>query len=426
MKFRFPLLALSLIGNALFIVGVLVQSHEKWGLQNISSTAPNTARPDLEGHTTVIQEQDRAYFHALASNTPLDWAEIRKTDTAAIVASFRKAGYPPSVLRAVAGELAAEKFAEKRRASRVRPPQYWENPQRVNELQASATAALGQIRRDELQMIRALLEPDAQVSGAISEQDRKLDYLSPEKKEKLGRILADYAELIAKMEAQAKGVTLPEDVAKRALLEREQRADLERLLTPDELFDYDLRTSPSADKIRRMVRKFDLTEAEFRALYLVQKTFDDSYPALGTPMSPEVTYARAAAHARLDSQFEDALGADRYAAFKAADESAWRGPDESALALERLVARLHLPSSTIEDVAAIRLEIHQRSAQVLSNQSLRPEQRTAQLTTLADEATARLTTVLSVAGFENYKQHGGEWINILKTLPVNPLSRNSR
>ncbi len=64
------------------------------------------------------------------------------------------------------------------------------------------------------------------------------------------------------------------DREKLALLNRERRADLERVLTPEELFEYDLRQGPTAMRLRSQLAAFQPTEEEYRAIFTVQHALD--------------------------------------------------------------------------------------------------------------------------------------------------------
>jgi hypothetical protein len=360
----------------------------------------------------------------LETPTVSPWRDVPEAAATDVIARFRAAGYPENVVRAVAGELVAASFAERRRQLQSRPAEYWENPQRVAERQMAQRNELAIVAREEANMMRTLLgsgEGTKESESAARAGD--FAYLSAEKADKLQRILADYSEMTVKAEGEAKGVQLPEDHAKRALFQREQRADIERLLSPAELLEFDLRTSPTAESVRRLVRKFDTTEAEFRALYAAQKAFDDRFPRTSAVTTPDMAQARQAAQAQLDAQFQQALGADRYAAMQAANESAWRGPDENALALQRLSERLGLPPATPTQVAGIRDAAFRQAAALQANSSLSPERRMAELSRLTDDAAAKLRATLTPTGFEYYRQHGGEWLKFLNSGPAATAKR---
>ncbi len=62
-----------------------------------------------------------------------------------------------------------------------------------------------------------------------------------------------------------------------AFIEREREADLAALLTPSELFEFEIRTSATARRLTHSLTAFDASEEEFRQLYSIwTPPFDES------------------------------------------------------------------------------------------------------------------------------------------------------
>ena len=84
-------------------------------------------------------------------------------------------------------------------------------------------------------------DPAAADQNVGDYQSRRYGDLPREKIDQLQRIEEDYNELRNQVNTAAKGLILPEDREKLALLETEKRADFAKILSPQELEDFLIR-----------------------------------------------------------------------------------------------------------------------------------------------------------------------------------------
>jgi hypothetical protein len=202
--------------------------------------------------------------------------------------------------------------------------------------------------------------------------------------------------------------------ARSALLAKEKRADIERLLTPDELLDYDLRNSPASHRLRGKLAAFEPTEAEFRALYPAFKAVADAEPQPGAaPRGTDFRRAHEAAERELEVELRRALGEARFAQWQEAND---RGLQET----RALATSLGLPPTAVAEITAIQKEIQPKLASIERDRDLTPNQRDAQLAALGADARDRLTRVLGDKGFEAYKRKGGGWLGAALNRIVPP------
>jgi hypothetical protein len=299
----------------------------------------------------------------------------------------------------------------------VTSSEYWKNPRPNLTFDPKAQIAMRELNREQTKLLKELLGPDfnrppANDEWYAADQRRRFGGLPPAKIDQLQKINSDYGELLSKVHDESMGIMLPEDRAKLALLEREQRADLERLFTPEELLDYDLRNSRAANELRNRLNRFDATEDEFRTLYAAEKAFDDQNPnpEFGPP-PPALMQQLAVAREALAVQFKSLLGDDRYAEFQKANAPNRQNGNEEFVG--RLVARLNMPATATAAVVSVQEDIQQRVRAIQTDRTLSPDQRAAQLTRLSAEASIKLTDALGPSGFEAYKQYGGQWLQQL-------------
>jgi hypothetical protein len=340
------------------------------------------------------------------------WSTLQNSDLSTLVARLRAAGFPPYVIRRIVSDRLEQSMIK--RYNGVLKQQFdrpfWKDSSSAF-LDPKTMATMRAAGKEYSDTLKSLLgeDPDADSLTSVS-QKRRYGDLPKAKLEQLQTIESDYSELTMQVQYTARGLMLPEDQEKLALLEKEKNADMAKLLTPQELEDYNLRSSASASQLRSNLTTFNPTEAEFRALYKLQSGLDDQYPQPMGITTAEQRAPREAAEKQLQPQIQALLGPDRYADYQLAT-------DPKYSSINRLVARLELPSSTSVAVVNVQETAQKQAMALRQDSTLSPDQRNAQMATLAQQAQAQLTAALGPSGFEAYKDYGGYWLQNLQARP---------
>jgi len=321
-------------------------------------------------------------------------------------------GLPPDVVRAVLVQLVQRGF-QRRQAELLgmpSPDEYWRSPN--PRVDAAAQSALQDLGREQRRTLRELGGHDLEFDE--NTQRRQFGGLPEAKVAQLKRIFADYADLEEShlAESSERG---PTDARARAeLLAREKRADIERLLTPEELLNYDLRNSHAAHRLRGKIGQFAVTEDEFRALYPLFKATLDPGGNETRGNVAEVRRAREIAERQLDEQLRRGLGDARYQELREAN-------DHLLQQTRSFTASLNLPPHVATEVIAVQKEYSPKLNALDRDRDLTPNQRDAQVSALGIEARDRLVRALGPAGFEAYKRQGGGWLGAaLNRAPPTP------
>jgi hypothetical protein len=356
-----------------------------------------------------------------AANLPATtWSALQTSDLSTLVTRLRAAGFPPEVIRRIVSDQLEQAFAK--RYSDLLQQQfdrpYWKD-RGFPSLDAKTMSAMRATGKEYSDTLKSLLgeDPNADYSTNVIQ---KLVYgdLPSAKIEQLQTIESDYNELTMQVQNTARGLMLPEDQEKLALLEKEKRADLVKLLTPQELEEYDLRSSNTASQLRFELATFNPTEAEYRALFKLQSALDEQYPMpTGGMITSEQMAPRQAAEKQLQPQIQALLGPDRYADYQLATDPKYQQ-------VNRLVARLELPASTSVEVVNVQENIQKQAMALRQDGTLTPDQRNAQLAALAQQAQTQLTATLGLRGYEAYKETSGYWLQNLQPRPA-PTVRKS-
>ncbi|HLP24154.1 MAG TPA: hypothetical protein VK477_00650, partial [Acidobacteriota bacterium] len=185
--------------------------------------------------------------------------------------------------------------------------------------------------RQTAKNLEAILGPDARPSARLDAVARARQYgnLPDAKIDAIAAIERDYQEMQSDVSRMEEGMTFNFEEwgarqQQRNLLKSEMRADLEKILTPTELTEYELRNSDAARRIAFSLRDLPVNAAEFAALFEVQRAFDATNPPLSGRVTMEQMNARQnAEQARLE-QMRAVLADDRFFTYLAASNSEYR------------------------------------------------------------------------------------------------------
>jgi uncharacterized protein YceK len=399
------ILAFSLVANAILVTFAV---RSKSGPFSNFSSGANASTGTNAGAAKASTSTEGA-LSAVDTKT---WSLLQTGDLKALADRLRAAGFPPAVIRAIISAQLTERYAAQRKALFANMPEtpFW---QRTGfGYDPKMLTAMRDLNRQQNKELKDLLGPDATSNDSFEKawQRRQFGDLPPDKLEQMQSIISDYSDLRNEIYSKANGVMLPEDREKLALLEKEQRADLASALTPEELENYELRSSSTANAIRSQLSIFKPTEQEFRDLFKATRAAEDKYGSLsnivGSNYGDQAQKIRDSVLTDIQSQ----MSPDRLAELKQATDPKYQMTN-------RLVARLDLPASASVDTVAIQQDIQQRAAALRRDTSLSSDQRNAQIAELAQDATTKLTATLTPRGFEAYKQYGGNWLQNL-TPPV--------
>ncbi len=390
------LLVASLTANAALVW--LVLSHPKSAAPSAGaeSIAAANARPKKSADTAV----------EIDANT---WVDLDSKDLARHLARLRASGFPIEMIRAILSAQISESFAARRKAldpeAETRP--FWKNRPPDPKIEI----ALRQTYREQQKMLRELMGKDAEEDDPMAGlyDSRRMQGVPTDKVDMVKEIMREFDD---KRQDVYSGGLYNIERDKLTALDKAQHDAIAKVLSPQELLEYDLRNSQTASSLRYSMAAFDVTEQEFRTLYEIQRPFDEQFNIQQTgPMSQEQMRQRSEAQKQLNEQIKAALGPDRYAQYEKATDYSYRQTSQ-------LVTRLELPPTTTDEVYAVQKDIQQRIRPLYGNRDLTPADRTAQLAALNEEAKTRITSILTPRGYEAYRQYGGNWLQQLQPRPA--------
>lgn len=235
-------------------------------------------------------------------------------------------------------------------------------------------------------------------------QQRRYRFLPADKIDAVIRIDHDYAELAA----ENRGAPTAESRERMQLLQREKRADLAQVLSPQELELYDLNVSPTAETMRRQLGLFQPTEQEFRGLFEVRREFDEKYSGMFGRPDPATLQQRASDLQAMNNQARALLGEERYNEYQRAQDYGYRAATE-------IVTHFNLPPANAVETYTLQQTILQQAQQIQRNAAADRTAAATQIAALLDHANSQLTRLLGPDGADAYKKTGGTWLRTLET-----------
>ena len=392
------LLSLSLSANAWLAYGLGLLPRSPAWVGSPRPRSPAAARPasgNSSANTSVAAPRHATAWEQLTRGTP---KELRLR--------LEAAGFPRSLIREIVSHLILEELRPDSLVARAEKENwlYWQAPRPRSE--GDREQALEYLNRSHA-LMREALGPLAWQYGQEESLRQRYGKLSLDKLERLAAIQNDYRD-IRMNRPPTEPVSLPASHDRLRLLAEQERADLVALLTPQELFEYDLRSSGTRHHLTNHLHHLGMSEAEYRSLFpLYHEAM--SGPSLETYDPATARERQAAIDAALQPKIRAALGETRYADYLQA-------ADPASEKLNRVAARFGLPLSTAAQVAAVRRDVSRRVEALRDDRSLAPEVRAAALAALHTEANIKVTTALGSRAAEAYVSYDGRWLQQLNPM----------
>jgi len=339
------------------------------------------------------------------------WSRLYTKDLPSLVENLRAAGFPSRLVRSLVSMELQEQYAEKRKAllGDVADRPIWQlrNP----AMDPAKLAQMQVLYREQSETLKKLLgnEATGSASEANSYLPRTYGNISAEKIEAIQRMTNDYNEMRNQVYSESLGVMLPEDREKMTILDKEKRADLEAILSPEELAEYDMRNSPTMARMRSQFGNFDLTEQEFYSIFAATKQVYDRF----NPRNPDGTRApmvavsakdRREAQERLKEQMQQIMGEARYQEYQKSNDPVLR-------VATQLATRLQLPAESANAVYMLKQATENQAKAIRADAGLSKQDKDAALKHLSTQASSQIEQLLTPRGAAAFKQSAGaNWL----------------
>lgn len=340
-----------------------------------------------------------------------DWNAVESDDYKKYIANLRSIGCPEETIKDIIKADVNKLYDAKRKAlaGPKKKFEFWKpgaimgatiDPERTEKERA--------LNKEKRVLLTELLgsapeeTPDL-LAGAATQMEAMFDFLPAEKRSKVFETLQDMQTKMQK--AMKGGAPDPEDIRK---VMKESETALAGILAPDELLDYNLRFSMTANMMRMQLTGFEPTEQEFLDLFKKRKAYDDEFGMGGLfgglNLKGEEKTKQEAAKQALDDNIKAQLGDTRYAEFK-------RGEDYSFQAMYRAADREGLGKETAVKAYDMKKAAEDQAKKIRDDKNLTADQRTAALRGIRDETERSVKAVYGEKGYATYERnHGADWL----------------
>lgn len=226
--------------------------------------------------------------------------------------------------------------------------------------------------------------------------------IPPEKRRAVIMVEEDYELLRAEMYARTGSPLSAEDREALRLLQQERREDLERILSPEELEEYQLRHSETAERLRAELASFQPAEEEFRELFRLRHALETEFPSETTSAEE-----RDVAEEAMQEELRTLLGEERFADYL-------RTQDPDYQQLGRVTEQLGISPQRASEVYHFKALIEEQHREIVADPDLTPEDRAEAIQLLAAEARDVVREKLGQRGYDAYLENGGLWLQHLQ------------
>lgn len=366
---------------------------------------------------------------AALAGRPLSWRALESTNYVLYIENLRGFGCPEETIRDIiitdVAKLYARHRAELRR--QLQPYKFWEptDPAGGRAGSVDYQRQLRELDRQQRQLIRELLDVDLRTEMARYTNDgdypeRDYSFLPQEKQERVQSLSEQYDELEQDVYSRARGLLVGADLEELKQIQRQRRAELASVLTPEELDEYELRRSDTADNLRGALGAFRPNEDEFRRIFKLQRTFDLEF-AQGFDNRDHAAMenqSRAAYQAgqALNSELAKTLGPERFAQYQRSQDGDYR-------ALLQVTDRFDLSADVAAKVYNMKQAAEAIKAQVESSPNLTDEQRAQAIAGIAKQTQRSVAAAMGGEVYNTYANSGGDWLGNLGAIDESRVPR---
>lgn len=432
MNLRVAILVLTLASNVVFATFVLRQRDNS----TVSAESSTRAHPvaAAQGNHSASTDaasttESTAAIPALnSSDLPgsFRWSQLEAADYKEYIARLRAFDVPEKVVRDIiiadVTKLFRPRFAALRPPKKPKSDKFWENRnwgynggrEQPTKEQREQTRAL---RKEQTDLIKELLgtgvyEEMAKDSGYPDYTERMYGPLSKEDREKISTMQEKFQEEQSAFYAKVDGYIDQDSQAELTAIRKKFRAELATVLTPEQLEDYELRSSETSQRMKWELSSFDPDEKEFRAIHGHKQALEELDAARNnedTPLTPEEQKELQKKRKALEASLAETLGTNRAAEYKLMDQYEYRNLLDAGV-----------PKEAVFKIPDIKKEAEAAASKLRKDKTLTDEQRNAALNEIKNETTKVLTDLLGSRRANHYQQSGGYWLRNL--APQTPAS----
>jgi hypothetical protein len=352
--------------------------------------------------------QNAAATEPLNPGQPFDWRVVESEDYKKYIANLRSIGCPEETIRDIIIADVNKLFEDRRKSSeRLESPryEYWKSGSHPTA-PAFGEAKLKQARElagEKRALLKELIGVEPAEKLALLElmdpREFLLDFLPQARRTQVIELEKLFtARSINAAASRRRGIDWQKE---SATMEKEKEIELARLLSPEELEDYQLRRSSTAWTLRTQLEAFEPDEREFREIFKIRKHLEEEFP------STRMDGLSNAASEQMKEHLKALLGESRYAEYE-------RSQDNNFQIIYQEAVQNGLDQEAANKIYDLKKAAEQEARTVRADDSLTKEQRAAALQEIRTEAEKVVRTMFDGDSFHTLQGRTGYWLDTLR------------
>jgi hypothetical protein len=202
------------------------------------------------------------------------WATLYVEDISSYAANLRNAGCPEPTVGVIISQEINARFKD--REEKLQPSTVSVKSLR-EDFSPERREALVLLQLEKNALLRAALDSVPEEITRIDWTPGALAHLAPAQRDTVRLITDDYDTMIARVITESHGHFLDEDREKLRFLESERDIDLGKLLSTDEILDFDLARTSFGREVRNRLKLFVPTQEQLRTYLAIGKKLGLDY-----------------------------------------------------------------------------------------------------------------------------------------------------
>jgi hypothetical protein len=330
--------------------------------------------------------------HVVVRRQGFTWNEIESADFPTYIKNLRDIGCPEHTIRDIIVAEVDDLFAERMTKELNLPEQKWWLPDPDMEVLQAGMDQVRALQSEKEQLLTQLLGPGWQdqrsnvAAASIRFDGSVLANISPEAKANVERIERNARRISSEAAQRARAEGRDITTQERARLREGTRRELAAVLSPQQLEEYLLRYSQTADEMREQLRGFGANADEFRRIFQAQDQFDQQLATLGDDAA---SASRRAELTRLrDEAVRQAIGPERFALYQASQNPLFRQAQEQA-------EQSGAPAEKVLPIFRLNQAVAEEIARIQTDTSLSEDQRRIALVTVQQQQQNSIQRILT-------------------------------
>lgn len=278
------IIALSLLANAALAF--------KWWQSRPTEVAPVAAaaapavQPAAKPAASRVREPELAEAAAAAkpSSAKPAWSQFfSAADLKGSITRLRAAGCPEETIQDLMVAEVTRLFASRRKVaiagmSSSNDAEYWKASDYSSPEARERQKKYRDLNREASAMIVELLgfDPQQKLREDSDYYGRQVSFVPTEKREQLRRYLEEFQEKEQDHYSRNRGMNDAQERGERKEMQEEKKRGLAAFLTPEEVRQWELRSSQMASQLQSEITTMSLTQAQYEALFAVRSKVGDA------------------------------------------------------------------------------------------------------------------------------------------------------